>query len=106
MDIEFATQMLADLYAGKVENYNEFRSNPTLVKQYIKAITMLRAALRIEQLFQFNGLRYKKLSGDLKGYSSVRINKQYRILFTEVVSETDAPQINLIRLEEINKHYE
>lgn len=73
MEIFFNHQILADLYEGKKVVDKQFRSNPTLVKQYIKTINKLKAVQKVEQLFQFSGLNYEKLKGNMKGYSSVRI---------------------------------
>jgi toxin HigB-1 len=60
----------------------------------------------VEQLFQFHGLNYEKLKGNLAGYSSVRINKQYRLIFEEVANTSKPFEIVLFKLEEISKHYE
>ena len=59
----------------------------------------------MEQLFQFHGLNYEKLKGNLAGYSSVRINKQYRLIFEEVSNTNEPFEIVLLKLEEISKHY-
>lgn len=76
------------------------------VKQYIKTVNKLRSVQKVEQLFQFAGLNYEKLKGNLKGFSSVRINQQYRIIFEEVANTAEPFEIVLFRLEEISKHYE
>jgi proteic killer suppression protein len=106
MDIVFNHQLLADLYEGKKVNDKQFRSNPTLIKQFIKTVNKLRAADKIEQLFQFAGLNYEKLKGDYKGYSSVRINGQYRLIFEEIANTEEPFEMVLLKLEEISKHYE
>lgn len=106
METSFNHQILADLYEGKKVVDKEFRSNPTLVKQYIKTINKLKAVQKVEQLFQFAGLNYEKLKGNMKGYSSVRINQQYRLIFEEVANDKERFEIVLFKLEEISKHYE
>lgn len=106
MNIEFNNQLLIDLYEGNKVTDKQFRSNPTLVKQYIKTVNKLKAAEKVEQLFQFAGLNYEKLKGNLKGYSSVRINNQYRLIFEEIASDKEPFEIVLFKLEEISKHYE
>lgn len=106
METSFNHQILADLYEGKKVVDKEFRSNPTLVKQYIKTINKLKAVQKVEQLFQFAGLNYEKLKGNMKGYSSVRINQQYRLIFEEVANDKEPFEIVLFKLEEISKHYE
>ena len=106
MDISFNHQLLIDLYEGNKVNDKQFRSNPILVKQFIKTVNKLRSIEKIEQLFQFSGLNYEKLKGKLSGYSSVRINKQYRLIFEVITSNKEPYEIVLIKLQEISKHYE
>lgn len=106
MNIEFNNQLLIDLYEGNKVTDKQFRSNPALVKQYIKTVNRLKAVQKVEQLFQFAGLNYEKLKGNLKGNSSVRINNQYRLIFEEIASENEPFEIVLLKLEEISKHYE
>lgn len=107
MEVEFSNQELADLYEGKKVNGKLFKSNPTLVKQFKKTVDKLASINRIEDLFLFQGLNYEKLVGDLKGYSSVRINDQYRLIFEEVLSDSDIgpPQVSLLVIEDISNHY-
>jgi proteic killer suppression protein len=47
-----------------------------------------------------------KLTGDLKGYSAVAVNMQYRIIFTEVASSSDELTIDIFEIEDLSKHYE
>lgn len=106
MDITFNNQLLIDLYEGKKVKDKQFRSNPILVKQYIKTVKTLESVQKAEQLSQFHGLNYEKLKGNLKGYSSVRINIQYRLIFEEVMENKEPFRIVLFKLEEISKHYQ
>ncbi|MBS3771037.1 MAG: type II toxin-antitoxin system RelE/ParE family toxin [Bacteroidales bacterium] len=106
MKIKYKKQYLADLYCGKKVRDKRFRSDPKLVSQYQKTVSKLIKATRIEQLYQFKSLNYEKLSGKLKGKSSVRINKQYRLIFTEIPANEPPYEIEIIELEEISKHYE
>jgi len=106
MEVEYNQQYLADLYEEKKVSDKRFKSNPQLVKQYIKTVNKLKSVQKVEQLFQFAGLNYEKLKGNMKGYSSVRINNQYRLIFEEVASDNEPIEIILFKLEEISKHYE
>lgn len=106
MNIEFTKQYLSDLYEGKVTKYKEYKSNPQLVKQYVKTINKLKSVTRIEQLQQLNSLRYEKKIGNLNGISAVRVNQQYRVLFKETASQNDKLEIDLLEIEELSKHYE
>ena len=106
MKISFNNKLLEDLYVGNKVTDRQFRSNPDLIKQYVKTVVKLKAVEKVEQLFQFHGLNYEKLKGNLAGYSSVRINKQYRLIFKEVANNKEPFEIVLFKLEEISKHYE
>ena len=106
MDISFNNKLLENLYAGNKVTDKQFRSNPDLIKQYIKTVAKLKAVEKVEQLFQFHGLNYERLKGNFAGYSSVRINKQYRLIFIEVANNKEPFEIVLFKLEEISKHYE
>ncbi|TVR41386.1 MAG: plasmid maintenance system killer protein [Cryomorphaceae bacterium] len=106
MEITFDNEELADLYEGKRPKSKVFKSNPALIKQFIKTVTRLRSVSEIEQLMQFTGLNYEKLSGNRKGKSSVRINQQYRLIFQEVASDEPPHKIDVLSIEEVSKHYE
>ena len=106
MKISFNHLLLEELYEGRKVADKQFRSNPALVKQYIKTVNKLAAVAKIEQLFQFSSLHYEKLKGNYAGYSSVRINQQYRLIFEEVADEKPPFEIVLIQVEDISKHYE
>jgi proteic killer suppression protein len=103
MEIVFKTSLLSDLYENKKVTEKEFRSNPKLVKQYVKTVNTLKSATKVEQLFQLKSLNYERLVGDRKGRCSVRINTQYRLLFEEISTNNI---ITVLGLEEISKHYE
>ncbi|MDQ7916380.1 type II toxin-antitoxin system RelE/ParE family toxin [Mesonia sp. MT50] len=106
MTIVFLKDYLEDLYEGKTKKYKDFKSNPALVKQYVKTVNKLKSATRIEQLYQIKSLHYEKKEGNLNGKSAVWINKQYRIIFNEVASKEDSLQIDILELEELSKHYQ
>ncbi|WP_069660200.1 type II toxin-antitoxin system RelE/ParE family toxin [Arcticibacter eurypsychrophilus] len=105
MEITFKEQSLADLYEGKKVRDKRFQFQPQVIKQYIKTLNKLRSLDNIEQAFQYNTLRYEKLSGNLKGKSSVSVNMQYRIIFQEIASEKAPFEIILIDIEALNNHY-
>jgi len=102
--ITFSDPELADLYEGTVTK-KEYRSNPALVKQYLKTIKKLESVDKVEQLYQYTSLHYEKLKGDFKGFSSVRINLQYRILFREIQSEEEPCHVMSFAIIKISKHY-
>jgi proteic killer suppression protein len=103
MEIIFKTQLLADLFEKKKVNDKMFKSNPSLIDQYIKTVNKLRSAIQVEQLYQLKSLNYEHLKGNRHGHCSVRINDQFRLIFEEM---REGNKVTLLVLEEISKHYE
>jgi proteic killer suppression protein len=52
-----------------------------VVKQAARKLDMINLVTSIEQLSIPPGNRLEKLSGKYLGYYSIRVNKQYRIIF-------------------------
>ncbi len=59
---------------------NPSKLSAHLVERLREILSMLDAAERIEQL-DIPGYRLHKLSGEYKGYHSIRVNANYRIIF-------------------------
>ncbi len=106
MKIVFSKTYLADLYEGNVRDYKEYKSNPQLVKQYVKTIDKLKGITDVQQLYQLKSLHYSKKTGDLAGVSAVWVNEKYRILFREIASEEDSLTIDILKIADLSKHYE
>ncbi|KIA89145.1 type II toxin-antitoxin system RelE/ParE family toxin [Kaistella jeonii] len=106
MEIKFQKTYLEEIYEGNTKVYKEYKSNKQLVSQYVKTINKLKSITKIEQLYQIKSLRYEKLTGNLKGLSSVAVNMQYRILFKELASISNELIIDILEIEELSKHYE
>lgn len=64
----------------------------------------LKAAPRIETLFQIKSLHYEKKEGVLRGVDAVWINNQYRLLFYSTPDKVGIV-VNALLIE-ISKHYE
>lgn len=60
-----------------------------------RRLVQLEAASDERDLRNLKSLNYKKLQGDKSGRRTVRVNDQYRIVFTLVETETP-PIINII----------
>lgn len=52
-----------------------------LIKVAVRKLDMLNAAYQLEDLRSPPGNRLEALKGDLKGFYSIRINDQWRIIF-------------------------
>ena len=55
--------------------------SPDLKKGAVKKLDMINFVTGLEQLRIPPGNRLEKLSGDLAGFYSIRINDQFRIIF-------------------------
>ena len=80
MIINFKSQATEDIYDGI--NSKEARKIPqTAWKVAQRKLDMINAALNISDLKVPPGNRLEALKGDLDGFSSIRINDQYRVIF-------------------------
>jgi proteic killer suppression protein len=67
---------------------------PDLVRRAQQLLTVLDAAVSLDDLRSPPGNRLEKLSGNRAGQHSIRINKQWRICF--VWSEAGAENVEII----------
>jgi Plasmid maintenance system killer protein len=105
MEILFEKKYLRELYETGKTNDKKHRFQPQVINGYLKCVRALDDAQRMEELFGFNSLNYEKLSGDKKGLSSLRLNKQYRLEFREIPSRADESIIEICALVDITNHY-
>ena len=107
MEIKFNDPYLKAYYKDeKPKLKKEHLGNLALRKQYIKTINTLVSISKIEDLYLFKSLHYEKKQGNLKEYSAVWVNKQYRILFTEHTLNETSTSIEILQIEKLSKHYE
>jgi proteic killer suppression protein len=106
MRIKFDKQYLEELYKSGQARDKKHRYQPQVVRGYVKCVKYLAAAQRVEDLFAIHSLNYEMLSGDKKGYSSVRINLQYRLEFiVKAEEETGETVVTVCVLTDITNHY-
>lgn len=104
MIVAFEEEYLRQLYEdGKCKD-KKHRYQPDIVRRYQKAITFLIYAQRIEDLWKHKSLNYEVLSGDKVGCSSIRVNDQYRIVFTVHLNENE-PVLTICNVVELSNHY-
>jgi proteic killer suppression protein len=71
-----------DKRTGNIFNGERVRKvSPDLEKGAVKKLDMINFVTGLEQLRIPPGNRLEKLSGDLAGFYSIRINDQFRIIF-------------------------
>ena len=99
MNIEFDNTALEELYTkGSTQEREYRRLSINIIKQYVKVVNYLKAARRIEDLYNIKSLHYEKKKGDLKGVDAVWI-KFYSS------PDNNGIVVNAL-LFEISKHYE
>lgn len=105
MIVIFNKEYLKELYTEGVASEKKYRFQPQIVSKYIRVISLMQVQKDVLGLMKYGSLHYEHLYGDKAGLSSVRINDQYRIEFTETVE--DGQEIaTIVNIEELSKHYE
>jgi len=105
MKVYFDKEYLRELYVSGKTSDRKHRFQPDVVRRFVKVVDMMVAVDNVNGLALCGGLHYEHLHGDKLGYSSVRVNKKYRIEFTEHVEgcETVATVCNIT---ELSNHYD
>lgn len=76
--MEFKDQYLEDFYVDDI-SHKKIPSN--LEDVLYRKLEMLEAATDFRDLLAPPNNRFERLSGKLSGYCSIRVNKQYRLVF-------------------------
>lgn len=88
----FANATAEDIFDG--ENSKAARKLPReLHDKARRMLDLINAATRLDDLRIPPGNRLEALKGDFKGFHSVRINDQWRIVFRRLNGDADAVQI-------------
>lgn len=104
MVITFTKDYLKELYQDGKSSDKKHRFQPEIVRKYGSIIRLMQSSKNVQVLARYGGLHYEHLSGNMAGTSSVRINNQYRIEFTETV--VDGENIATIcNITELSNHY-
>ena len=80
MIASFADQATADFYHGK-KTKKARRFPRDIHSAAYRKLDMLNYAFKLEDLMVPPGNRLEALKGELKGYYSIRVNDQWRIVF-------------------------
>jgi proteic killer suppression protein len=102
MKVFFDSEDLAILYESDPDHLKgKQKISTAVVKQYQKKVNILISITELNELFNFRSLNFEALKGSRKGQYSIRLNKQYRLLFK--LNRIGELEILII---EISKHYE
>ncbi len=80
MIASFAAGATADLFHG-IDSARIRRWSPDVQKAALRKLDMVNAAMVLDDLKVPPGNRLEPLKGNLKGYHSIRINDQWRVVF-------------------------
>ncbi|OXE36455.1 MAG: plasmid maintenance system killer protein [Phenylobacterium zucineum] len=69
-----------------------------VIKSARRKLTLLRAAADDRSLRNWKSLHYEKLRGDREGQRSIRLNDQYRLVFT--LSDKEPVTVTVIAIED------
>lgn len=99
MEIDFADPAL-----GRVETdeAGATRLPVAVIRSVRRKLAVLRAAPDDRTLRNWKSLHYEKLRGDRMGLRSIRINKQYRLIFS-LDSEADPQVITVLAIEDYHQ---
>lgn len=77
---DFGDQLTEDLFHGN-RTKRARRLDAGLVKATVRKLDLLNAAHVLDDLRSPPGNRLEALAGDLLGFHSIRVNRQWRLIF-------------------------
>lgn len=80
MIVSFKDRATEDFYHGRIGRHAK-HFPPDIHRPALRKLDMLDAAGRLDDLRTLPGNRLEALKGKLKGFYSVRINAQWRMIF-------------------------
>ena len=104
MIVTFEQTYLQELYTEGKASDKKHRFQPQIVSKYVKVVNLMKHLLGSSFPFIDGYLHYEKLHGDKEGISSVRVNDQYRIEFTEGI-EAGKQIATICNITELSNHY-
>lgn len=104
MVIKFRTSYLEKLFEGKLVPGKPKYSEEVITK-FKKTILMLKFTDSISELKKFRGLNFEALKGDFKGFYSVRVNIQYRLILS-IEKDKSVVVKEIVVIEDLSKHYQ
>lgn len=103
MDVIFKKEYLKLMYqTGKTDKKHRYQ--PQIVRKYIRVIDLMRDTDNVLGLCKYHLLNYERLSGNMNGLSSVRVNEQYRIEFEERIKDGETIA-TICDITDLSNHY-
>lgn len=105
MIVVFEKTYLRELYVSGRSTSKKHRFQPYIVAKYVRIINLMKQLEDVLGLSRYGSLHYEKLHGDKEGFSSVRVNDQYRIEFIEQIEEGKSIA-TICHITELSNHYQ
>ena len=96
MDVEFQDKRLALIETDRAA---ETRLPISVINSCRQKLVVIRAAPNEQTLRNWKSLHYEKLKGDRDGQRSIRINRQFRLVFT-LDEHCQPPKITVLDVED------
>src|SRR5438034_2356459 len=103
MIVEFNNVYLQKIFEGKHMAGKQKYSQDVILK-FKKTILMLMNTESIKELRKFRGLNFEAMKGDLKGYFSVRVDLQYRLILS--IEKDFVVITDVLIIEDLASHYQ
>lgn len=103
MLVKFKSLYLQRLFEGE-EVPGKPKYDKTIITKFKKTILKLQFASNVNEIRQQKGLNFEGLKGDLKGYFSVRVDYNYRLIFSIENDKVEISEIVLIHF--LTNHYQ
>jgi proteic killer suppression protein len=99
MEIVFADESLALI---ETDDAGATRFPIAVIRSARKKLVLLRAATDDRTLRNWKSLHYEKLKGDRDGQRSIRLNNQFRMVFT-LDNEADPKKVTILGIEDYHR---
>lgn len=103
MIVRISSQYLQDLCEGNKVG-GKPRYDGSVVEKFKKVIQILKFVESSQQIYNFKGLHFEKLSGDRAGYYSCRVDIKYRLILRIETDEILVEEIIIV--EDLTNHYD
>ncbi|MDP4265782.1 MAG: type II toxin-antitoxin system RelE/ParE family toxin [Bacteroidota bacterium] len=103
MIVKFNNAYLQKVFEGKQVTGKPKYSQDVILK-YKKTVLMLQITESIKELRKFRGLNFEALKGEYKGYFSVRVDLQYKLILR--VEKDSVVITDVLIIEDLRNHYQ
>ena len=103
MIIQFNNAYLQKLFEGKQVS-GKPKYSQDVIQKFKKTVLVLMNTESIRELRNFRGLNFEALRGDFKGYYSVRVDLQYRLILS--IEKGSVVVTDILVIEDLTKHYQ